>query len=1373
MRKQIFITLLLGLLLAGLATNAQQQQHFPDLHPDSVMRQDPRISQTLIVPGEMIVRFQDDLNITLVKSNGKMMAGINAIDELFDKWDISEAEPLIPGAEVLKTKQMLTTFNGKEFERPSLHNIFKLKTSVEPHKLFEAINALNESKHIRYAEPNFIVSIAGAEPLSPPLNEQELLNWINENGMGDLYTKSNSVVVPDDPLYSQQWGISATQIDQVWETTTGTPDQIIAILDTGVDWNHPDLAENIWNNSDESANGADSDGNGFVDDVRGWDFVNNDNNPADDNSHGTHVAGIAAARGNNGIGIAGANWAAKIMPVKVFQSSGQGNMATIVQGINYAAQNGATVINMSFGTYARSLALEDALANAYANAALVAAAGNDGLCIGPGRCQDLRFGMPLYPGGLSFVLGITSTPASFTNFDQDGPVYSNYSELYNYELNAPGTQIVSTIPNGGYRVYNGTSMASPLAAGAVAFYRSLKPQESQEILWGNIIQTSTTFLQINNALNVIPQPLLSITSHEIDDSSEGDGDGNPDSGEAINLWITAKNSWGNANNVQTSLRLGEFEDPSVATISNTPVAIGSISAYAQRSNNTNPFRVQFSDNLIHGRIVEFEVAVWEEGSIDTVSQILTIKVTNAVKVQGLITDSVTWTPDKTYFVINNIRISEQGKLIILPGTTILFQEGKSIDVRGELQAIGTNSNRIKFIGSSKIAYNFSGFSMLYNDNFINRMKVNYAEFNNFSNLFLFTFGQLDIQNSMISNCSGFATIGYNVPGYFNKNLFDSNINFNFQFDWSSNIKNNIVSNNKNLLGDFPNWASITLYSSSELEFTENSFFGNKTHDNHLNLSIRGNESFINITNNYWGTTDSINIQNSIEDFYFNNLAPIAIFSPYLTTPSAETHGHVWKILINGADAQDEFVEPVGVGQQRFDVYFNRSMDPAYPPQFTFGVRAPYTQQAVAENGSWSADHKVYTAYKTMQLYTGDGINTIRVSGAKDLEGFEIPVEDSRFKFLINAAGSASTDFTAVPGIGKVDLEWTYPEDLPTLLGFNVYRFHHLTDTTFSDTTLVNNTLLSDTLFTDFNVLPHQKYYYMYKIVRTDFTESDYSKVVNATVLTASPGDANGDLAVNILDITSLVSFILNGNPQPFIFDAADVNADGQLNLLDVIGVVNIIMNGNKSGVLSKPATVYLNTEQAEIKSDGTLAGLQFQLIGKNIEQLELKNLPKGFEFIRMISGDTLTGILFNMQNNSLPEGRISLFDIALHPGTLEWGEVFGGNYLGKYIPVFTSEDALPVDHRYSFNVYPNPAKDYIQTDIGLPGKSTVNMKLFDMYGLSTSLLEKVVIENGRHNLRFDKQQLPAARGLYILQIQINPLDKNELPFRKEVKLLIL
>ena len=158
----------------------------------------------------------------------------------------------------------------------------------------------------------------------------------------------------------------------------------------------------------------------IIDDIRGWDFINNDNAPLDDNMHGTHVAGIAGAVGNNGLGISGAAWNVKLMPIKVFQSSGRGNSADIAKAVEYATSNGATIQNMSFGSYAESSTLKAALDLAYASSLLVAAAGNDEVCIGP--CIGCA---PFYPAAYTYVLGVEDN-ARYSNYDQDGPIYSGY-----------------------------------------------------------------------------------------------------------------------------------------------------------------------------------------------------------------------------------------------------------------------------------------------------------------------------------------------------------------------------------------------------------------------------------------------------------------------------------------------------------------------------------------------------------------------------------------------------------------------------------------------------------------------------------------------------------------------------------------------------------------------------------------------------------------------------------------------------------------------------------------------------------------------------------------------------------------------------------
>jgi serine protease len=280
---------------------------------------------------------------------------------------------------------------------------------------------------------------------------------------------------PNDPRYSSQWGLNNiaqtgglndADIDapEAWNTTTGSRSIIVGVIDTGIDYNHPDLAANIWRNTREIAgNGIDDDANGFRDDIRGWDFRNNDADPFDDNAHGTHVAGIIGAVGNNGVGVTGVAWNVQLMPLKFLGADGSGSTSSAVSAINYAVANGAKILNNSWGGGGFSQALNDAVARARAAGVIfVAAAGNEA------NNNDTR---PSYPANIAVdnVLSVAATDssdrlASFSNFGAT-----------TVDIAAPGVGILSTTPNNTYSSFSGTSMATPFVAGAAALVWSANP----------------------------------------------------------------------------------------------------------------------------------------------------------------------------------------------------------------------------------------------------------------------------------------------------------------------------------------------------------------------------------------------------------------------------------------------------------------------------------------------------------------------------------------------------------------------------------------------------------------------------------------------------------------------------------------------------------------------------------------------------------------------------------------------------------------------------------------------------------------------------------------------------------------------------------
>lgn len=266
---------------------------------------------------------------------------------------------------------------------------------------------------------------------------------------------------PDDTWYvvGRQWGLEAVRAPYGWAVSTGSG-MTIAIVDTGVELNHVDLRDKLWSNPGEVAgNGVDDDGDGYVDDVHGWDFVSGDNEPRDEHGHGTHVAGVAGAATDNGVGIAGMGWDVSLMAIRVLDSNGDGTSWRLSQGIRYAADRGARVINLSLGGYGADSTMRSAIAYAQGKGCLVvAAAGNDG--------DEADFGSrpPYYPAAYEGVLGVAATEDG----DQRAP-FSNYGAYV--DVAAPGVQIYSTVPSGltgGYAYLSGTSMSAPLVSGLAA-----------------------------------------------------------------------------------------------------------------------------------------------------------------------------------------------------------------------------------------------------------------------------------------------------------------------------------------------------------------------------------------------------------------------------------------------------------------------------------------------------------------------------------------------------------------------------------------------------------------------------------------------------------------------------------------------------------------------------------------------------------------------------------------------------------------------------------------------------------------------------------------------------------------------------------------
>lgn len=487
----------------------------------------------------------------------------------------------------------------------------------------------------------------------------------------------------------------------------GSKDVIVAVIDTGVDYNHIDLRKNIWKNVAEIPNNnIDDDNNGYVDDYYGYDFVNKDNDPIDDNGHGTHVAGIIAAD-NNLIGTVGVAYNTQIMAIKAGNSSGYFNNSDIAEAIQYAYMNGASVINMSFGGSSISLAVEDALKEAYNKCILVAAAGNDSLCNHIGCPIHKENTGVSYPAALPYVIGVMSSnvlgtkQSSFTNFDHYP--YDNVE----YEVYAAGETILSTWPNNKYTKLNGTSMAAPIVSGIAALLRSYYQDintYSNKYIQSQIVNTGTAkpdgmhrYANMIEALITKPTPEVSLFNYYAFDglyeNSINNNNALLESGETIRVGIELQNRGGVAKNVKATIdtiRNGDesLTDPNfnitVDTIEMSDIGTYSVRdcglIYDEDDNVTGTkvyFEIKVAENCPNDYTGTFNLNVTYENGMDehdrniySLKDTFELSISNGYVLPSVIKEDTTFTNSKLYIVQNDVLIPE--------GVTVIFEEGCNI-----------------------------------------------------------------------------------------------------------------------------------------------------------------------------------------------------------------------------------------------------------------------------------------------------------------------------------------------------------------------------------------------------------------------------------------------------------------------------------------------------------------------------------------------------------------------------------------------------------------------------------------------------------------------------------------------------------------------
>lgn len=650
------------------ADKADKTQHAYDPISDMEAEQEYRDS-TEITPGKVL------FSVLSYHAEGEESAYLDDESDICAEYDLKDVEF------ILETKAE----NTAEKDGMTPYKTFYEATTSED--VWATVDKLSDNENILSAEPDFV--------------------WEK--------TDTTTVAATDEEINAETH-FPCMDVTGVWKDCFDPAKKeapgkgtVVAVIDTGVDYTHKDLADNIWVNEGEiPGNGIDDDGNGYVDDVHGVDFVEGDSDPMDEHGHGTHVAGIIAMTPGNGGGV-GVAYGAKIMCVRAGQANGSFASTDIAKAIKYAADNGADVINMSFGGTGRSYLVESALQDAFPSCVLVAAAGNDGLPTTDAKQAGYLFTEDIYPAGYKYVIGVMATDnnkslAYFSNWDfKEGSGCE-------YEMAAPGVGIYSILPGNRYACWSGTSMATPNVAAAAAILRSKytdKSKYSSRYIMGQLCSATTSraygfrsYPELNIRDSLTRQAHPNLTLDEVytldyqDVSSANNGDGIAQPGETIDMGVAVWNRWGAATDV--TVKVDAISDGGVANkyveFINDEVKLSDVGTFASVNNGftytdekltgiSNPIRFKIKEGTPNDIQITFNFTITAKNGLDEKDTVVytikpkptyTLTVQNGIALSGIINEDMTLTNDKLWILENNVLIPEGVTVTVEPGTRIQF-----------------------------------------------------------------------------------------------------------------------------------------------------------------------------------------------------------------------------------------------------------------------------------------------------------------------------------------------------------------------------------------------------------------------------------------------------------------------------------------------------------------------------------------------------------------------------------------------------------------------------------------------------------------------------------------------------------------------------
>lgn len=979
----------------------------------------------------------------------------------------------------------------------------------------------------------------------------------------DYIMKADSISAVDADHTSEQYWLDSMGVSDAWSflgergMAGGDPSVIVAVIDTGIDYNHVDLRDNVWINEGEiPGNGIDDDGNGFIDDYNGYDFSQGykyDGNTIDYNGHGTHVAGVIAAS-NNGLGITGIAYNCKIMNLKVSISNYDYLFSSsVAQAIRYAQANGASVINMSFGSSTISTVVKEALMDAHEHCVLVASAGNNGVCNNTEHSIIHKTAVT-YPAALPYVIGVMScskdgTPSDFSDYD-DTP----YNSI-DYDVYAYGEKVISTWPDNGLAVLSGTSMATAMVSGVAALIRSANPDrntyptefiQSCIVSSGQYVPGTGTHLMDTSAVSSRPTPSFEYIGYDIDDSTEysdrNNGNGSLDAGERV--WISLELFNIGTKGYDTTVDATSIDDD--VTIINSVMSTTEID---MNSRVTSSVLIEVSKDHPDSDDVTIQIVIRCVDDINeprNYSRFLSvaIPVSNVYILPSVIDEDITFDNSRRYVVSDNVTISEGIAVVFTEGCLIDYYElGKSYFIspkivnNGILSFAGSENNEIT-IGMSKFfKVTSNGEEVTLESPIVNNnvLSLNYVSAKGLSivgtkssvttidhsvidddNIYSEEYGSIivpflhayTISNSFIDSCKIVAESVVNSTLYHCASINNSEI---------ESVENSVLEDVS---------ATINSVKDSYLRITYARYLKIDVMDGSIVSSVSGYTRDLYIdykcSNTIFVTEDSGYDRRSPVNLYFKgtieNVELCGGYDTYRETviknyrnpdgstifddndstsfDSSKLIPYVENIQVVDNDYND--VDTIGAGEIRFIVHFNKDMDENYPMTLQYGIEGEITNSV---GGSFTS-MRTWEGATTISSSDKNGIQYFEIFGGLSMDGHDLIGTIWSFSFIVEKESNETESriLTATPSHTGIILEWSADNDLLTM-GYNIYRCSD--DGRY---TRLNNSIISvsDNSFVDEEVTSGGIYWYYYTVIRTDMMVTFTSYSVKCTSMDLIP-----------------------------------------------------------------------------------------------------------------------------------------------------------------------------------------------------------------------------------------------------------------------------